>query len=685
MRKSLDWCLPSIRQGCTGNYFLRMSSSCNIFSGRGSEICRSASCLLIESIARCKLAVPVKLQVALTEALHENLRQPHDEIQQAAVSALQQFLFTYFPCQEPSERLQKLTLLKYMEGLEKEENAAVTRGAALALGILPMKFLHSHAHKILSCLDCAMKSKRKIAGEDDIETRRNIVISAGKLAERIASYTLPISNVQEAIETALRILFAACEDYSVDKRGDTGSWCRVAGMLGLEKVLFAVTRRSPLLVASTAPFTRHMCFARRITACNNIPELKLEIGCAVWTADGFGIVRSLSSSFASIKYPTAAEVLVHTSCVQVIAPPIHDSDVPLADSTVVSPSSTAPCDEVSLSADQVHGIVAAVLRQVGGKLDAVREVAGGVLERIVSSTDPTILQFPDRKAIEAAKSRVTSSLHDSALNWSVHDQVYLFLTYCMESELYFDAILYGFVLSIGGLTESITKSSQKHMLQWCNTHSTPLHLSRLAKSIDKLFQAYAHDNRVIVPLLKTCYFFLKHGVFDVYTPPDEADGFAQLCFRNVNSEMKNCNDVSKLRICADILILLFQCGNDLRRACLRSMVLMLGHKYPKMRKYASEQLYLQFIADPMPVVMDGALMLGLAPSHESYATVLDILMTSVWDGEVSVAREQRQYVCKQLDIQLKPVDRATIGKKKEKGEKKDELDSYETLVRDAGY
>ena len=41
----------------------------------------------------------------------------------------------------PSERLQQLTVLKYLAGLTTAENVAVTRGYALALGCLPQRLV----------------------------------------------------------------------------------------------------------------------------------------------------------------------------------------------------------------------------------------------------------------------------------------------------------------------------------------------------------------------------------------------------------------------------------------------------------------------------------------------------------------------------------------------------------------
>lgn len=46
------------------------------------------------------------------------------------------------------------------------------------------------------------------------------------------------------VEGVLAALLAAAEDYSVDKRGDVGSWCRVDALAGMERLLRLAARAS---------------------------------------------------------------------------------------------------------------------------------------------------------------------------------------------------------------------------------------------------------------------------------------------------------------------------------------------------------------------------------------------------------------------------------------------------------
>lgn len=146
-----------------------------LFRGKGGEQIREAVCGLIESIAMSKVPMATKQQVTYVESLNEHLRQPHEGIQLAARSALREFLYSYFSFGDsaPSDRLQKLTVLKYMEGLESDNNASVTRGYALALGVLPLRLVVQpvgRLHEVLNVLSISSNPSKKVGGEYDADT-----------------------------------------------------------------------------------------------------------------------------------------------------------------------------------------------------------------------------------------------------------------------------------------------------------------------------------------------------------------------------------------------------------------------------------------------------------------------------------------------------------------------------------
>jgi hypothetical protein len=56
-----------------------------------------------------------------------------------------QFLYTYFSSNPstPSDKLQAATTQKYLTALRSGDNVALTRGSAMALGVLPVRYVNA--------------------------------------------------------------------------------------------------------------------------------------------------------------------------------------------------------------------------------------------------------------------------------------------------------------------------------------------------------------------------------------------------------------------------------------------------------------------------------------------------------------------------------------------------------------
>jgi hypothetical protein len=223
-----------------------------LYRGRGGEIMRSAVCRLIECISQANVPLTVKQQVRYLDSIDACLKHPNEEIQQAASNALWFLMRNYFPVREngPSDRLQKRVIDKYVDIVNTSVNPAETRGFALALGSLPSKLVAPSPSVLSSVLDCLCNAARydsRAGNEPDAETRRNAVLSITRVCETVGvgsdsskddifpTVTLSSDMVAKVYES----LLLALEDYNVDRRGDVGSWSRVAAMDGLESLTYA--------------------------------------------------------------------------------------------------------------------------------------------------------------------------------------------------------------------------------------------------------------------------------------------------------------------------------------------------------------------------------------------------------------------------------------------------------------
>jgi len=221
-----------------------------LYRGRGGEIMRVAVCRLVECIALARLQLDVKNQVKMLDAVDSSIPHPNEEIQQCASKALKQLLITYFPVGEkgPSDRLRTRVLQKFLQQVNTSKNPAATRGYCLAVGHLPAKLVATTTaslDSVIRALSRVANPKAKVDGEGDAETRRNaikaltyfvITVVRSRIDQKKALY--PVTPfTPEQCSRIVNALLRALEDYNVDRRGDVGSWCRIAALDGFTSLI----------------------------------------------------------------------------------------------------------------------------------------------------------------------------------------------------------------------------------------------------------------------------------------------------------------------------------------------------------------------------------------------------------------------------------------------------------------
>ena len=109
------------------------------------------------------------------------------------------------------------------------------RGYALALGPIPARLLASHYSEVLAALDAASR----LTGDDDrddAEARVNAVSSLSAVSQELGSAESGVNArdlLQELDSRVIPCFVDALEDYTIDNRGDVGSWVREEAMKGL--------------------------------------------------------------------------------------------------------------------------------------------------------------------------------------------------------------------------------------------------------------------------------------------------------------------------------------------------------------------------------------------------------------------------------------------------------------------
>ncbi|CAA6656204.1 unnamed protein product [Spirodela intermedia] len=221
-----------------------------LYRGKGGEMMRSSVSRFIECISLASIFLPNKLKGVLLETLNENLRHPNAQIQNSAVSALKHFVPAYLLTTR--DNITPDIMSKHLS-LLGDSNVAARRGAALALGVMPAELLVTNWRVVIGKL-CGACKIQDDPDDRDVESRVNSVLGLVSVCETLTSEGKSVFfNGDEELQLYLLIknevlqtLFMALDDYTVDNRGDVGSWVREAAMEGLERSTYILCKRDSL-------------------------------------------------------------------------------------------------------------------------------------------------------------------------------------------------------------------------------------------------------------------------------------------------------------------------------------------------------------------------------------------------------------------------------------------------------
>ncbi|PPD83230.1 hypothetical protein GOBAR_DD19843 [Gossypium barbadense] len=236
-----------------------------LYRGKGGEIMRAAVSRFIECISFSRVPLPEKVKRSLIDSLNENLRHPNSQIQTAAVKALKHFVQAYLVATDNKGAVSNNITLKYLQ-LLNDSNVAVRRGSAMALGVLPYEMLANQWKDVILklCSSCAIEDNPE---DRDAEARVNSVKGLVSVCETLAQEreSSDIHSVEDNMSLfhlmkneVMVSLFKALEDYSVDNRGDVGSWVREAAMEGLERCTYILCKRDSMSSTGKADILESM-------------------------------------------------------------------------------------------------------------------------------------------------------------------------------------------------------------------------------------------------------------------------------------------------------------------------------------------------------------------------------------------------------------------------------------------
>lgn len=290
-----------------------------------------------------------------------------------------------------------------------------------------------------------------------------------------------------------------------------------------------------------------------------------------------------------------------------------------------------------ITSDMIEEVMTSIAQQAVEKIDRTRGVAGQVFAHLLHHDPPIehISHFEELKQI-FPKSDCDDMIWNSA-NSTFHR-----FTKLLDFPEYRYRLILGLIVSVGGLTELTIRCSTSALSAYFLDHeSDQLFIVEVLKIVGQILQSFRQEERIVVPLFKFLDFLLNDPIVNSTIDPNSSI-LLQLT-ESVWNETKLTKDVQRIKAAIDVFGGMLQFTGSVRKRSLSLMMIILGSRYPIIRKATATELY------------EGLLVYELCPS-ELLDQVSSILTETIWEGDIEAVRPIRNQLCELFQV---PVPRAT--------------------------
>jgi len=297
----------------------------------------------------------------------------------------------------------------------------------------------------------------------------------------------------------------------------------------------------------------------------------------------------------------------------------------------------------------------AVFRQLAEKIPLVRKITGNEVQKFfynLKDEDKELLKQKIPKYEELSHIFLTDidfDDNDNVFNikWIESEFAYPKIMPIIEFDEYNEAFIEGLVRSISCISEDVHKSSineLKKILEKRGDQKKHL-IEKIFKVSLDIFQKHAKDDKFIESLESTLSYLLSINIFinsDYLEYFNKIYGFV----RNENIDSKNIHKVlNSIDIYYNLMFLEKDEKYNVTKKSMKSMLFLMCHKYPVVRKKAAEKLYLYLSG------IDYYESLNL--TDEEFEHVNSILVEVDWTERVANIKERRNAIADILKIKLK--------------------------------
>ena len=220
------------------------------------------------------------------------------------------------------------------------------------------------------------------------------------------------------------------------------------------------------------------------------------------------------------------------------------------------------------------------------------------------------------------------------LPWRNAEFVFTSIRPFFDSEIFSISILKGLITSSGGLTESTLKASSNSLFEYLSSMKDPSHKKLFLGKLIKIFDLNLKDERVTVPLMKTIEMLLASDYLTEQTEIllEELNQIHSVTVKECNKSKNIVKLMSSAGVFASMLV---QTDKSLLSKCVKSLLFLLYHAFPRVRKLTAEKLYTALLT-----MEDATILMG----ETEYEEAIEILSETNWDGlqlkELNLSKER---------------------------------------------
>lgn len=192
-----------------------------------------------------------------------------------------------------------------------------------------------------------------------------------------------------------------------------------------------------------------------------------------------------------------------------------------------------------LTPSLVSKIAANIVQQAVEKIDRTRALAGRIFYSFIHS-ELLIPNIPNHDALKNIFPKDECDL----LNWNSAAITFPKFVQLLQYHDYTYNILLGLVCSVGGMTETLVKSSSTSLFNYMKLQEQ-VEIKRLCDIIHSIFIQYQRNDRIVIPMLRFLDKLLGSGCLNTIIEDSDSE-FPKSILKLIQHEMNGCKDIYKL-------------------------------------------------------------------------------------------------------------------------------------------